>query len=102
MRHLVSATAGEQRDEALRGIEPVPGERLFARRGHPHAIEQRVPYEDDPRIVAVDRGLERKQHREAIDAPQDLPHAAAPPRPDLWTHVVEDGDTAALGNRGER
>src|SRR5882757_9437998 len=58
--------------------------------------------EDDPWVVAVDRRLERKQNRESIDPPQDLPHPTTPPSPDLWTHVVENGHAPPLGDGRER
>src|SRR6185295_13826741 len=44
----------------------------------------------------------RKQHGEAVDTAQDLPHAPTTPRPDLRAHVVEDRYPASLGDPGER
>ena len=65
--HLLGAAAGEERDEALAGIEAVGGERrgALARRAHP--VEQRMADEVGAHAVRrVERGLEREDHREAV------------------------------------
>ena len=101
--HLFGTAAGEQRHQALGRVETVRRQGGTRLAGRPHTIEQGMP--DEVRAHAlgrVERRLERKDHRQPVDAAGDLADATPTPRPDLRADVVEHGDTVPVRDPRQR
>ena len=95
---LAPSAAREEDDRPSGGVEPVQAQGVRSVAGHPHAVEQWMPDElDSGEARRIQRRLEGEHDRETVHASGDLAHAAAAPRPDLRTDVVQHRHACPLG-----
>src|SRR5215510_9223903 len=91
------ATAGQQRDDRPRLVEPMARAELFARRGHSNAVEQRMADVINLDAVAlVIVLLERQDDQHLLDVAFDRVNTIAAPGPDLRADVIDHAMAVAF------
>ena len=101
-RHFVGTAAGKDRDGRRAGLQSAGREKDVARRRGLREIDQRMPDEFHGNVaVAIDRLLERKDHKHAIRDLLDRLEPLRPPRPDLRADVVDHRHAEPANQRRE-
>src|SRR5207248_7843383 len=94
--------AGHDRDPLLANVELVLRGILSTLNGWQGKIRQRMSNEDGINTsIAIEPFFEGEDNERLLDVfPQQL-YPALPPCPELWTHVVQDGDPTLMHLPGD-